>query len=292
MRRPYRSDSGPAGPRINDRIRISPVRLIDAEGEMVGVVDLDDAKRRAYDAGLDLVEVAADVRPPVVRIMDYGRFKYEKSKQDRANKSKSVEMKEVRLGRSMKIDPHDVMIRLRQARGFLLEGHRVQIVQNFRGREIAHRDRGDDRMDHVIETLSEVAKVEVSPRLNGRRMTMILIPDRTKCEAIKRREAAAKPPEAKGDQSADGKPTGKLEQTAEQIADQKADRKAAQTLARALAQPHGQPTPAAPAPPAAQPVAQPVAQPQAPRVDATAAPSAGPGPVAGAGGAGTPKSAS
>lgn len=191
MRRPYRSDSGPAGPRVNDRIRISPVRLIDAQGEMVGVVDLDDAKRRAYDAGLDLVEVAADVRPPVVRIMDYGKFKYEKSKQDRANKSKTTEMKEVRLGRSMKIDPHDVDIRLRQARQFLMEGHKVQIVQNFRGREIAHRDRGDDRMDHIIERLSEVGRVEMSPRLNGRRMTMIIGPDRTKIEAIKRREAAA-----------------------------------------------------------------------------------------------------
>jgi translation initiation factor IF-3 len=257
MRRPYRSDSGPAGPRINDRIRISPVRLIDAEGEMVGVVDLDDAKRRAYDAGLDLVEVAADVRPPVVRIMDYGRFKYEKSKQDRANKSKSVEMKEVRLGRSMKIDPHDVMIRLRQARGFLLEGHKVQIVQNFRGREIAHRDRGDDRMDHVIETLSEVAKVEVSPRLNGRRMTMILIPDRAKCEAIKRREAAAKPPEAKGDQPAEAK----LEQTAEQKADQKADKKAAQTLARTLAQAREQATATAPVPVPPAPTAAPTAAP-------------------------------
>jgi len=192
MRRPYRSDSGPAGPRINDRIRISPVRLIDAQGEVVGIVDLDDAKRRAYDAGLDLVEVAADVRPPVVRIMDYGKFKYEKAKQDRANKSKTTEMKEVRLGRSMKIDPHDVEIRLKQARHFLIEGHKVQIVQNFRGREIAHRDRGDDRMDDIIEKLSDVGRVEMSPRLNGRRMTMIIGPDRPKIEAIKRREAAAK----------------------------------------------------------------------------------------------------
>lgn len=198
MRRPYRSDSGPQGPRINDRIRISPVRLIDAAGEMVGIVDLDDAKRRAYDAGLDLVEVAADVRPPVVRIMDYGKFKYEKAKQDRANKSKVTEMKEVRLGRSMKIDPHDVDIRLRQARQFLIEGHKVQIVQNFRGREIAHRGRGDDRMDDIIERLSEVGRVELSPRLNGRRMTMIIGPDRTKIEALKRREAAAKAAEQSG----------------------------------------------------------------------------------------------
>jgi translation initiation factor IF-3 len=181
----------PQGPRINDRIRISPIRLIDENGEMVGVVELDEAKRRAYDAGYDLVEVAPDVRPPVVRIMDYGKYKYEQAKKDKASKSKSKssEMKEVRLGRSMKIDPHDVDIRIKQARQFLIEGHRVQIVQNFKGRELAHKSRGDVRMAEVAERLSDLGKVEVEPRLAGKRMTMIIIPDRQRVEAFKRKEA-------------------------------------------------------------------------------------------------------
>lgn len=185
------------GPRINDRIRISPIRLIDENGEMVGIVETDDARRRAMEVGLDLVEIAADVRPPVCRIMDYGKFKYEESKKNKANKarSKTSEMKEVRLGRSMKIDPHDVAIRLAQARRFLIEGHKVQIVQNFKGREVAHRDRGDARMADIIKELSDIARVELSPRMNGRRMTMILGPDRQRVEAWKKAQREAGKPE-------------------------------------------------------------------------------------------------
>jgi len=178
---------------MNERIRITPIRLIDENGEMVGVVDTDEARRRAADLGLDLVEMAADVRPPVCRIMDYGKYRFEQRKKDRAGRarSKGSELKEVRLGRSMKIDPHDVGIRMNQARKFLMAGHRVQIVQNFRGaREMAHRDRGDIRMREVIEQLADISKVEMPPRLNGRRMNMILVPDRPRIEAIKRQQAA------------------------------------------------------------------------------------------------------
>ncbi|MDI9404567.1 MAG: translation initiation factor IF-3 [Limnohabitans sp.] len=194
-RRPFggpRQDSRDFGPRINDRIRISPVRLLDPEGEMLGVVELDEAKRRAYEMNLDLVEISPDSRPPVCKIMDFGKFKYEQSKKEKANKAKSKasEMKEVRLGRSMKIDPHDVDIRVAQARRFLIEGHRVQIVQNFRGREMAFRQKGDDRMEDIIERLSDLAKVEVPPRMNGRRMGMILVPEKQKVEAYKRKMTA------------------------------------------------------------------------------------------------------
>ena len=159
---------------------------------MLGVVELDEAKRRAYDSGLDLVEIAPDSRPPVCKIMDFGKFKYEQSKKDKANKAKSKasEMKEVRLGRSMKIDPHDVSIRVAQARRFLIEGHRVQIIQQFRGREMAFRSKGDDRMDDIILRLADLAKVEVPPRLNGRRMGMILVPEKQKIEAYKKRMIA------------------------------------------------------------------------------------------------------
>src|SRR5262249_17226236 len=146
---------------------------------------------------MDLVEIAADVRPPVCRIMDYGKFKYEESKKDKANRAKSrvTEMKEVRLGRSMKIDPHDIAIRVAQARRFLIEGHKVQIVQNFKGREVAHRSRGDQRMQQIIEELSDLAKLELTPRMNGRRLTMILGPDKQKVETWKKQQRAAGKPE-------------------------------------------------------------------------------------------------
>jgi len=182
----------PTGPRMNERIRISPIRLIDENGDQAGVVETQDALRRARDLGMDLVEVAADSRPPVCRIMDYGRFKYEQSKKEKANKAKSKvsELKEVRLGRSMKIDPHDIAIRMRQARKFLLEGHKVQIVQQFRGREMAHRDRGHERMRDIIAQLEELGKLETEPRMAGRRMNVIIGPDKRKIEAYRRKMEA------------------------------------------------------------------------------------------------------
>jgi len=159
---------------------------------MVGIVGIEEALKRARQAELDLVEVSADADPPVCRILDYGKYRYEQSKKDKANKarSKAAEMKEVRLGRSMKIDPHDVRIRLDQARRFLMDGHKVQIVQNFRGRELMHRHRGHERMDGIIQELADISRVEMSPRLAGRRMTMILGPEKAKIEQIKRRQAA------------------------------------------------------------------------------------------------------
>ena len=167
---------------------------------MVGVVETGDALQRAREAGLDLVEVAADSDPPVCRIMDFGKWKYEQSKKEKATKAKSktTELKEVRLGRSMKIDPHDIKIRLEQARRFLIEGHKVQIVQNFRGREMLHKERGRERMDDIVQKMADVAKVEVPPRFVGRRITMILSPDRTKIGQIRQRESA-QPSAAAGD---------------------------------------------------------------------------------------------
>ncbi|MGI9013335.1 MAG: translation initiation factor IF-3 [Phycisphaerales bacterium] len=179
---------------MNEQIRLSPILLIDENDNRVGEIATHDALRRARDLGLDLVEVAADARPPVCRIMDYGKWKYEQAKKDKANKAKSKqqELKEVRLGRSMKIDPHDIAIRLRKAREFLMEGHKVQIVQNFRGREMQHIDRGYKRMREIVEDLADVSKVEVPPRQSGRRMSLILGPDKQKIDQIKRREAKEK----------------------------------------------------------------------------------------------------
>jgi translation initiation factor IF-3 len=166
--------------------------LIDEDNEMVGVVETDVALRQAREAGLDLVEVAPSATPPVCRIMDFGKWKYEQAKKDKATKAKSktTELKEVRLGRSMKIDPHDIGIRLDQARRFLMDGHKVQIVQNFRGREMMHKHRGQIRMTEIVEQMADVAKLEVPPRFVGRRITMILAPDKARIDRIKQRKAS------------------------------------------------------------------------------------------------------
>jgi translation initiation factor IF-3 len=162
------------------------VRLIDQDENMMGVVDKEEAIRLAREADLDLVEVSPTSDPPVCRILDFGKYRYEQSKKERANRAKTkiVETKEVRLGRSMKIDPHDVGIRINQARKFLIEGHKVLIVQNFRGREMMHKERGNERMKEIIEKLSDISKVETPPRFAGRRQTMVLAPDKTKIKSI------------------------------------------------------------------------------------------------------------
>lgn len=172
-------------------IRLSPIRLIDQNNEQVGVVETAEAQRMAREAGLDLVEIQADARPPVCKIMDYGKYKYDLSKKEQKSRaaSKGSEMKEVRLGRSMKIDPHDVQIRVDQARKFLFDGHKVMIVQRYRGREMMHKRLGEERLREIVNMLSDVSKVEVPPRTSGRQVTLILAPDRVKIEAIKRKQA-------------------------------------------------------------------------------------------------------
>ncbi|MFO0783973.1 MAG: translation initiation factor IF-3 [Phycisphaerales bacterium] len=176
---------------MNERIRMTPIRLIDETGEMAGIVETDEARRRAADLGLDLVEISPDARPPVCKIMDYGKFKYEESKKQKAGKSKASELKEVRLGRSMKIDPHDVEIRVQQARRFLVEGHKVQLVASYKGREMAHREIGERMFADVIGRLVDLGKLEMSPRLNGKRLNAIISPDKQKIEQWKRKEQAA-----------------------------------------------------------------------------------------------------
>ena len=169
--------------------------MIDQNEKMVGVIDVRDAVQMAFDAGLDLVEVSPEADPPVCRILDFGKYRYEQSKKEKSNraKSKALEMKEVRLGRSMKIDPHDIGIRMAQARKFLMDGHKVQIVQNFRGREMLHKERGNIRMKEVIETLGDISKIDMAPRMAGRRMSLILSPDKPKIDRIRAAQADAPP---------------------------------------------------------------------------------------------------
>jgi translation initiation factor IF-3 len=148
--------------------------------------------RLADEAGLDLVEVVPDSRPPVCRIMDYGKFKYEQSKKQKKSSASKTELKEIRLGRSVKIDPHDVGIRIDQARRFLMEGHKVLVVQRFRGREMQHRELGIEHLSEVAKAVEDIAKLEQPPRVMGRAANIVLAPDKPKIEAVKARLAREK----------------------------------------------------------------------------------------------------
>lgn len=175
--------------RVNHMIRISPIRLIGADGEQVGVVETVDALKMAIEKGLDLVEVVPESRPPVCKIMDYGKYKYELSQKQRRDRAaaKATEMKEIRLGRSVKIDPHDVQVRIDQSRRFLMHGHKVMVTQKFKGREIAHKELGLSNLRDVADALADVAKVEQTPRWMGKQASIILAPDKVKVEALKRK---------------------------------------------------------------------------------------------------------
>lgn len=182
-------------------IRISPVRLVGPNNEQIGVVETAEAMRMAQEQGLDLVEIVPDSRPPVCKIMDYGKYKYELSQKQRKNRaaSKATEMKQIRLGRSVKIDPHDVQIRIDQARRFIMAGHKVQVVQRFRGREIAHRELGLEHLAECVRQLNDIAKVEQPPRWMGKEASIILAPDRVKVDALKRKLEKEKAERAKAE---------------------------------------------------------------------------------------------
>ena len=159
--------------RLNRQIRIPQVRLIDEKGEQVGIVPIEDARRRAENAGLDLVEVSPTARPPVCRILDYGKFKYDQAKRERSGpRHTTQQLKELRV-RPM-IDKHDLEYRLKNGRRFLEEGHKVQVVCVFKGRQMEHPEHGMRVMEEVADYLADISKVETRPRLIGRRMTMLL----------------------------------------------------------------------------------------------------------------------
>jgi translation initiation factor IF-3 len=168
----------PAGPstRINDAIRSENVRLIDADGDNRGVVRLAEAQRIALEAGLDLVEVAADARPPVVRIMDYGKWRYEqeqKAKQARRHQS-TITIKEIKF--RPKIDPHDYETKKGHVERFLRHRDKVKITIMFRGRELIHPERGEAILLRLAEDLKDLAVIESRPNLDGRNMIMMLGP--------------------------------------------------------------------------------------------------------------------
>src|SRR5213593_823461 len=183
-------------PRINDRIRAPQVRLVGPDGAQIGIVSTQDALRRAQDQDLDLVEVAPQAQPPVCRIMDYGKFKYERAVQQKeARKRQSrVEVKEIKM--RPKIDPHDYGIKKGHVIRFLQSGARVKVTIMFRGREMAHTELGRRLLDHLTGDLQELATVETYPKLDGRNMVMVLAP-------VKRAVTRATPKEAQAEAPAE-----------------------------------------------------------------------------------------
>ena len=164
------------GHKINNRIEAREVRLIDAEGENRGVVPTRQAIMMAEEAGLDLVEVSPDAKPPVAKILDYGKFKYQEQKKanEARKKQKVIEIKEIKM-RPM-IDDHDYDVKMKAVKRFFEEGDKVKVTLRFRGREMAHQELGRQLLDRVKGDTVEIAKVESEPRFEGRQIVMVLAP--------------------------------------------------------------------------------------------------------------------
>lgn len=163
-------------PRVNQQIRAEKIRLIDAEGEMVGVVSVPEALRAAREAGLDLVEVSPNAEPPVCKILDYGKYKYEQQKRaaEARKKQKIVTIKEVKLRPG--IDKHDLEVKMKSVHKFLEEGDKVKLTLRFRGREMSHQELGMKLLEKIREDLGSSVRVEHEPKLEGRQVIMIVAP--------------------------------------------------------------------------------------------------------------------
>jgi translation initiation factor IF-3 len=166
------------GPRVNHQIKISPVRIIDEDGEQLGIMEVYEARTIAEERGLDLVEVAPTARPPVCKIMDYGKYKYEQAKQAKEAKKKQhqVHVKEMKF--RPKIDDHDYDFKVAHVREFLEKGDKVKLTIMFRGREMMHQEFGLAILKRVEADLADLSMVEQEPKSEGRNMTMVLAPSR------------------------------------------------------------------------------------------------------------------
>jgi translation initiation factor IF-3 len=164
------------GPRINEEIRVREVHLIEKDSANKGTVSIADALAAAQEAGLDLVEISPNASPPIVKILDYGKYKYQEQKKaaEARKKQKVVEVKELKY-RPM-IDDHDYHVKMRAMERFFEEGDKVKITLRFRGREMAHQELGTRLLNRVKEDTAKMAKVEMEPRFEGRQMIMVLVP--------------------------------------------------------------------------------------------------------------------
>ncbi|MBD8877240.1 MULTISPECIES: translation initiation factor IF-3 [Stappiaceae] len=177
MRRPFRAPPpSKDGPRTNHEIRVREVQLIDHEGSNRGIILTEEAMGIAMEAGLDLVEIQPNAQPPVCKIMDYGRHKYQNQKKaaEARKKQKTVEIKEIKMRPN--IDTHDYEVKMRNMLRFFNDGDKVKVTLRFRGREMAHQDLGMKLLHKVRDETTEIAKVESTPRLEGRQMVMVLAP--------------------------------------------------------------------------------------------------------------------
>lgn len=160
--------------RINEQIRVSPIRVISEEGVQLGIISTDEAMRRAREVGLDLVEVAPSERPPVCRIMDFGKFKYQQKKRQHKSHAHQTKIKEIRV--RPKTGDNDIQVKVNHAREFIADKCKVIVTVVFRGRELAHMEEGRRVVNQVIAMLEDVARVESQPLSQGRRMTCTLAP--------------------------------------------------------------------------------------------------------------------
>lgn len=161
---------------VNESIKAKEVRVIGPDGEQIGIMSSDNALRTAYDKGLDLILISPNAQPPVCRITDYGRYRYEQEKREKEAKKKQniIEVKEVQL--SCRIDTHDFETKVKHALRFLGEGNKVKVVLRFRGREMSHQDIGKEILERFREAVKESGTVDKTPNLEGRLMTMIVNP--------------------------------------------------------------------------------------------------------------------
>ena len=176
-RRPHNAPpTRDTGPRVNERIRVSEIRLIGADGENVGVVPPSVGLQMAQEAGLDLVEISPNAVPPVCKVMDLGKFKYEQQKREAEarKKQKIIEIKEIKFRPGT--DTHDYDVKMRSVMKFLGEGDKVKVTLRFRGREMAHQDLGLELLNRVRDDVGEAGKVESMPKLEGRQMVMMIAP--------------------------------------------------------------------------------------------------------------------
>jgi translation initiation factor IF-3 len=185
-------------PRINDRIRAREVRLVAADGEQIGIKPLPEALAMAREQELDLVEVADKANPPVCRIMDYGKYKYEAAQRAKESRRKSTNIVVKEMKYRPKIGQGDFDTKTRKVEEFLDEGHKVKVTIMFRGREMQHPELGKKILDEVADKVAHTARVEVVPKLDGRNMIMVLAPDKKAQAAAKRSadDAAAEDPAA------------------------------------------------------------------------------------------------
>jgi len=206
---------------VNERIRAREVRLIDENGQQLGVLPVRDALRMARERELDLIEVAPAAQPPVCRIMDYGKHKYQQAKRERDahKRSKATEVR-ILVFRNPRIDPHDLAVKMKKLRELVREGDKVRINLRFRGRELAHPELGTQLLARIAEELADVAMVEMAARMEGRMMSMLLTPKpgvrppapkpaaaaaEAKREPVAAAPPLASPPAPQGEAAADAK---------------------------------------------------------------------------------------